>query len=108
MWVIGDVHGCLKTLMALVDKLKAKNTDRICVAGDLVDRGPDSAGVVQYCMDNKDYIDAVCGSHKRMMLDHYKKQETWQTQGLWFINGGKDVARKYRYKHGHSVLDNVS
>ena len=42
--VIGDIHGCLSTLKALI--AKAGPVDSIISVGDLIDRGPDSFGVI--------------------------------------------------------------
>ncbi len=46
--VIGDIHGCLKELIKLINKINLKIDDNIIFVGDLVDKGPDSAGVVYY------------------------------------------------------------
>lgn len=45
--VIGDVHGCTAELSMLIEKLAPTKDDHIIWAGDLVDKGPDSAGVVK-------------------------------------------------------------
>ncbi len=45
---VGDVHGCLPELRALVARLAPAADDRLVFVGDLVDRGPDPAGVVAY------------------------------------------------------------
>jgi predicted phosphodiesterase len=45
--VIGDVHGCLRELEALLEAVRPCPTDAVWFLGDLVDRGPDSAGVVR-------------------------------------------------------------
>jgi hypothetical protein len=45
--VIGDVHGCLAELEALLARVRPGDSDRIWFIGDLVDRGPESAGVVR-------------------------------------------------------------
>ena len=44
--VIGDVHGCLAELEALLGRLAPLAGDDLWFTGDLVNRGPDSAGVV--------------------------------------------------------------
>jgi bis(5'-nucleosyl)-tetraphosphatase (symmetrical) len=44
--VIGDVHGCLAELEALLGKVAPRAGDALWFTGDLVNRGPDSAGVV--------------------------------------------------------------
>ena len=48
--VIGDVHGCPAELGRLVDKLRGAGLgtrDLLVFVGDLVDKGPDSVGVVR-------------------------------------------------------------
>ena len=46
--IIGDVHGALAPLKALVAKLQLGAGDRLVFVGDLVDKGPDPAGVVKF------------------------------------------------------------
>jgi len=43
---IGDVHGCLEELEELLRLVEPGNRDRLLFVGDLVDRGPDSIGVL--------------------------------------------------------------
>lgn len=64
--IVGDIHGCLNELMALVAKLKLTDSDRLISAGDLVDRGPDSAGVVRYMRENG--FEAVAGNHDTKLV----------------------------------------
>ena len=46
--IIGDVHGCAEELLALLSAVEYHpQTDRLVFTGDLVDRGPDSIGVVR-------------------------------------------------------------
>ncbi|MEO0785300.1 MAG: metallophosphoesterase family protein [Pseudomonadota bacterium] len=45
---MGDVHGALGPLEALVAKLALSGGDHLIFVGDLVDKGPDPAGVVQF------------------------------------------------------------
>ena len=48
IYIISDVHGCYKTLLALIDKLLNKKDSKIVFVGDLVDRGANS--IVRYLM----------------------------------------------------------
>lgn len=69
--VVGDVHGCLDELKELLAACNYdRATDRLVMAGDLVDRGPDSPGVVRYVMS----LDAECvaGNHEDKLLRRYK------------------------------------
>ena len=46
-FVIADIHGCLKTLNRLLNKvLRIQKTDQLFLLGDYVDRGPDTKGVL--------------------------------------------------------------
>ncbi|MEF8819680.1 MAG: metallophosphoesterase [Haloferacaceae archaeon] len=46
IYVLGDVHGCPREFDAMVDRLGVTADDLVVVVGDLVRKGPDSAGVV--------------------------------------------------------------
>lgn len=45
--IVGDIHGCLEELDALFQTVELRARDRVFFLGDLVDRGPDSVGVVR-------------------------------------------------------------
>ena len=61
-YVIGDVQGCFDELMLLLDKINfdSKN-DELIFAGDLINRGPKSLEVLEFCYENKKSIDVVLG-----------------------------------------------
>jgi hypothetical protein len=51
-YAIGDIHGCLRQLRDLlgdIDRHAAGGVHRLVFLGDLIDRGPDSAGVIRRC-----------------------------------------------------------
>lgn len=93
--IIGDIHGCLSTLQALI--AKAGPVDEIVSVGDLIDRGPDSLGVIQYCIDNN--IRVCLGNHEKMAIDALEDwlglDHPYKRMGLlssdWFNNGGSKV-----------------
>lgn len=65
--VVGDIHGCLDEFRALVERVGYRQgEDRLICAGDLVDRGPDSAGVVRYAMSIG--AEAIQGNHDAKLL----------------------------------------
>lgn len=69
--IVGDVHGHKKPLQDLLDKLKFNRDkgDTLVFTGDLVNKGPDSAGVVQLAMDLGAY--SVRGNHEDRVLLHH-------------------------------------
>lgn len=53
VYAIGDVHGCLQLLKRLEEKIMLSARDcgvnaSVIFLGDYIDRGPDSAGVIEY------------------------------------------------------------
>jgi bis(5'-nucleosyl)-tetraphosphatase (symmetrical) len=44
---IGDIQGCLEQLDGLLAEVRLRPDDRVCCVGDLVNRGPDSLGVLR-------------------------------------------------------------
>jgi predicted phosphodiesterase len=83
--VIGDVHGCLEELDELLLALQIDRTDRIIFCGDLVDKGPDSAGVVRrvrnLTLDGFN-IDFVQGNHEENHLRWMSKPTLAQKQRM--------------------------
>jgi diadenosine tetraphosphatase ApaH/serine/threonine PP2A family protein phosphatase len=63
---IGDVHGCLDELEALIRKVRVGPADRVVFVGDLVAKGPDSAGVVACARELKAL--SVRGNHDEAVL----------------------------------------
>jgi hypothetical protein len=76
--IIGDVHGCLAELEELISLLSPAADDKLYFIGDLVDKGPDSAGVVQYVRrlaENQPLI-LVLGNHEEKLLRFIQHKET--------------------------------
>jgi len=100
--VITDPHGCLKTLLALIAKLPAGVP--ITFAGDLVDRGPNSMGVIDFVKDGG--YDCTRGNHEQMMIDELRFRNTTHGErpysdtyhGIWEMNGGDKALESYRYE----------
>lgn len=70
---IGDIHGCAKTLKALVlEQLKPTFDDQIFFLGDYISRGNDSAGVINFILSLKEQkyqIFTLSGNHEIMALE---------------------------------------
>lgn len=65
-YVVGDVHGCCRELQHLLDKIQPRYEDTVIFAGDLLDKGPDSAGVVRTARELADRCSVVLvkGNHE--------------------------------------------
>ncbi|MFE7212891.1 polynucleotide kinase-phosphatase [Streptomyces sp. NPDC057611] len=87
--IIGDIHGCSVELESLLAKLGytdgAHPEGRTAVfVGDLVDRGPDSPGVLRRVMSMAEAGNALCvpGNHENKYGRHLKGRKVQPTHGL--------------------------
>lgn len=83
IWLVGDLHGCLHQLAtALRGRRFHPWQDLLVSVGDLIDRGPDSAGCL--ALLDKPWFRAVRGNHEEMALEALEADEVL----LWQMNGG--------------------
>ncbi|MFE9863422.1 polynucleotide kinase-phosphatase [Streptomyces sp. NPDC005506] len=87
--IIGDIHGCSSELESLLGKLGyvdgAHPEGRTAVfVGDLVDRGPDSPGVLRRVMSMVSTGNALCvpGNHENKLGRYLKGRKVQHTHGL--------------------------
>lgn len=69
-FIIGDIHGCIDELQELMQQLAPSANDHIIFIGDLIDRGPDSLGVVREVVrwSNRFNVQLVLGNHEEKFL----------------------------------------
>jgi len=108
-WVIPDIHGCSKTVKALVGNLiKPSRNDELYFLGDYVDRGPDSKGVIDFirALEKDGYtVSCLKGNHEDFMVELYDaemkaKNSWWHRLGdrknkVWMDIGGKTTLESF-------------
>lgn len=78
--VVGDVHGCLDELRDLLKLVSyQQGTDRLVLLGDLVDRGPDPAGVVRVARELG--AESVMGNHDEKCVRWFKREADRRLKG---------------------------
>ncbi len=65
---IGDIHGCAREFAELLEKLAPGRHDRVVLLGDLINRGPDSAGVI--ALARKHAHVSLLGNHELRLLNY--------------------------------------
>ena len=83
--VIGDVHSCLDELRALIMQIGYDpSCDQLVFLGDLIDRGPDPVGVVEYVRQLHNANPRVCtvvGNHDEKAYRYLHKQDIERAGG---------------------------
>jgi serine/threonine protein phosphatase 1 len=99
---IGDVHGCLRPMVDLLQKIQRDRKScpaqksTVVFLGDLMDRGPASREVIEFLMNfSPNWTDVVYlrGNHEEVMLDVLNGNIG--AMRSWFEFGGKECARSY-------------
>lgn len=102
VYAIGDIHGCDEAfgrLLALIDADHAARPLKrqvIVLLGDLVDRGPDSAGVVERAMrlaDSGREVRLIAGNHEELLLMSCRGDT--KALRVFAHNGGRETALSY-------------
>ncbi len=99
IYIISDVHGCYKTLKALINQFPNKENSKIVFVGDLIDRGSSSSDVVKFIMDNN--YDCVKGNHEEIFLEFAptKEDEDLSDSKHWLFKcGGEQTLKSYTCK----------
>ncbi len=105
-YAIGDVHGELEKLDDLLrfireDVQRRQTPHKIVFLGDMVDRGPNSCGVVARitALTQSGEALALKGNHEELMLNAYHNRESvgiyW-----WAENGGDETITSYMLANG--------
>ncbi len=102
LYAIGDIHGRLDLLGKLIALIEADNQardvaeTRIIFLGDLVDRGPESRGVVECVMQlvgGSDQVTCLKGNHEELLIRSWEGDR--RTAAVFNRNGGRETMLSY-------------
>ena len=104
-FVVGDVHGCSKTLSRLLNVIGLEPTDTLYLLGDYIDRGPDSRGVIDILLvlqgDGFD-IRPITGNHEQLLIVA-TQSEVFEDLEQWLENGGNTTLMSYGVDHPNDI-----
>lgn len=101
VYAVGDIHGRLDLFEPLIDEIERDDAARaparttIILMGDLVDRGPDSAGVIARARawQMQRNVRILAGNHEQMFSESFDDLETLRH---WLKHGGRETVLSYR------------
>ncbi|WP_049923689.1 metallophosphoesterase [Halopiger djelfimassiliensis] len=118
VYVVGDVHGCLEALEALLEALDLGANDLAVFVGDLVRKGPESKAVLDRVRRSSRLV-SVRGNNERKLLDgeaslsslglvDHRYLESLPTAISWdgglVVHGGVDPSRPLSAHSREDVL----
>ena len=91
---IGDIHGHLAALAAIIAAIELQPDDTLVLLGDYVDRGPDSKGVLEQViqLSERFHVVALKGNHEEMMLGAREGRDNLR---FWMGCGGDAALQSY-------------
>lgn len=92
--IIGDVHGHYNGLMTLLEAIAPGADDQVYFLGDLIDRGPQSAQVVDFVQ--KSSYHCLLGNHELMLLEAIARRGSSQVKQAWLYSGGIETLNSYK------------
>lgn len=96
--VVGDIHGCAKTLTSMIDQLEVTHEDKVVFLGDYVDRGDGVFSVIEQLIEFKEmFPDTVFikGNHEDMFLKYIKGEGRMDDARMFLYNGGTSTINSY-------------
>lgn len=93
--VIGDIHGGLKALVQLLERVETTENDRLIFLGDYVDGWGESAQVIDYliALSQKQECIFIRGNHDVWCHEWLLKDVI---NDIWFFHGGKSTIESYQ------------
>jgi serine/threonine protein phosphatase 1 len=105
-YAIGDVHGHLNKLQALIDRCLdhcGAQRIRMVFIGDYFDRGPNSRGVIEYLLELQHSVgtEVIClrGNHEADLVACAQGAD----QTNWLANGGKQTLASYNIADAREI-----
>ena len=84
-YAIGDIQGCYRDFKKLLKQMNFnKKKDTLWLAGDLVNKGPNSLDVIKYIMDLDTKAISVLGNHDFYLIASYFQAKTWPNKNKNF------------------------
>jgi serine/threonine protein phosphatase 1 len=100
---IGDIHGCVHALEALIETIRPTSGDQLVLLGDLIDQGRDSCQVLDYVLALKHHCPVVVikGNHEEMLLAARNSEPALR---YWENCGGVSTLNSYRFGGSLDVI----
>ena len=104
VYAVADIHGrhdLLRQMLGLIeaDRRDAPSDVRVIFLGDYIDRGPESAQVIDTLLAGEREEGWIClsGNHEALLIAALEGRSSWRR---WLFNGGVEALASYRMNVG--------
>ena len=100
VYAVGDIHGRADLFSALIEAIDAEDAalgaaqTSVILLGDLIDRGPDSAGVIRLAQgwQQRRHVRVLMGNHEEMFLAALEHEDAMRQ---FLRHGGREMLLSY-------------
>jgi len=95
-FVIGDMHGALRAVKQVIERIKPQSDDTLIFLGDYVDGWSESAQLIEYLIQLAEDVNCVFikGNHDAW-CESWMHGET--PDPVWLANGGQETVDSYKH-----------
>lgn len=94
-FVIGDMHGALRAVKQVIERIELQSDDTLIFLGDYVDGWSESAQLLDYLMKLSESVNCIFikGNHDGW-AESWLRGET--PDPIWLANGGQETVNSYK------------
>ncbi len=88
-YVMTDLYGCFRAFMQMLEEIEFSDDDRLIVAGDIIDRGPQNYEMLNWLLNRPDNVVVCMGNHDESFIEYVDLLEQ-------YMQREKDILEAYR------------
>lgn len=69
-YIMSDIHGCYQEFLCMLDNIGFSDSDRLILAGDYIDRGPDTYEMLKWMENCPDNVCLLRGNHEEEFAEN--------------------------------------
>ena len=82
-YVMSDIHGMSELFMRMLEQIGFGDEDTLYILGDMIDRGPDPAGILDFAMSHGN-VTALKGNHEDGFVQWYESVGDRMRQSYYY------------------------
>ncbi len=106
-YVMTDLHGCFRAFMQMLDKIEFSENDRLIIAGDIIDRGPQEYEMLNWMLHKPDNIEICMGNHDETFIDDVNLLERYMRNQTNIFEAWRTLKENVTYFDYYDTLQKL-